>query len=166
MRSFLVRKRVCNTICGLNGARQRVRGWSCITAATVLQETTVGVCVCVRVCGRSVSSGCFVKVMYDILAPFATGSSPLLSYYHQVRTASDISISISSCVAARKACGVLQVITLNKEQKSCSACSGADSSNPHLLTAGGTWVSRRQTRCALPSSPFTLTTAWRTGVSV
>lgn len=40
-RSFLVRKRVCNTICSLNGARQRVRGWSCITTATVLQETTV-----------------------------------------------------------------------------------------------------------------------------
>lgn len=45
MRSFLVRKRVCNTIFSLNGARQRVRGWSCITTATVPQETTVGVCV-------------------------------------------------------------------------------------------------------------------------
>lgn len=159
MQSFLVRKRVCNTICSLNGARHRVRGWSCITTATVLQETTVGVCVCV--CGRSISSGCLVQVMYDIVAPFMTG----LSYYHQVRTASDISISILPCVAARKPCGVLQVITLNKEQKSCSACSGADSSNPHLLTAGGTWVSRRQTRSAMPSSPFTLTTAGRTGVS-
>ncbi|KAI4813204.1 hypothetical protein KUCAC02_024547, partial [Chaenocephalus aceratus] len=39
--SFLVRKRVCNTICGLNGAGQRVRGSSCITTATILQETTL-----------------------------------------------------------------------------------------------------------------------------
>lgn len=44
MWSFLVRKRVWNTICSLNGARQRVRGSSCITTATLLQQTTVGVC--------------------------------------------------------------------------------------------------------------------------
>lgn len=63
MGSFLFRKRVCNTICRLNGARQRVRGSSCITTATILQETTVGVC------HRSVSSCCFVPVMNDILTP-------------------------------------------------------------------------------------------------
>lgn len=61
--SFLVRKRVCNTICGLNGAGQRVRGSSCITTATILQETTVSVC------HRSVSNCCFVQVMNDILTP-------------------------------------------------------------------------------------------------
>lgn len=38
-------ERLCNTICSLNGARQRVRGWSRITTAAVLPETTVGVCV-------------------------------------------------------------------------------------------------------------------------
>lgn len=60
---FLLRKRACNTICGLNGARQRLRGSSCITTATVLKETTVGVCPC------SVSSCRFVQVMNDIPAP-------------------------------------------------------------------------------------------------
>lgn len=52
MRSFLVQKRVCNTICSLNGARQRVQGSSHISTATILQETTVGVC------HHSVSSCC------------------------------------------------------------------------------------------------------------
>ncbi len=63
MWSFLVRKRVCNTICSLNGARQRVRGSSCITTATILQETTVGVCHC------SVSRCSFLQVMNDSLTP-------------------------------------------------------------------------------------------------
>lgn len=45
MWSFLFRRRVCNTICRLNGARQSARGSSCITTATVLQEMTAGVCV-------------------------------------------------------------------------------------------------------------------------
>lgn len=35
-------ERLCNTICSLNGARQRVRGWSRITTATVLPETECG----------------------------------------------------------------------------------------------------------------------------
>lgn len=42
----LVRKRVCNTICSLNGTRQRVRRSPHITTATILQQQQC-VCVCV-----------------------------------------------------------------------------------------------------------------------
>lgn len=74
MWSFLVRKRVCNTICTLNGARQRVRGSPCITTAPILQETTVGVR------HGSVSSCRFVQVMNDILTP----CHPTSPYYQRI----------------------------------------------------------------------------------
>lgn len=61
---FWLPKRVCNTICSLNGARQRVRGLSHITTATILQQQQW---VC-SIAQFPVAAN-FVQIMNDFLIP-------------------------------------------------------------------------------------------------
>lgn len=96
-------------------------GSSRITTATVLQETTVGVC------RRSVSCCCLVRVMYDILTPCDLISPyyQRISYHHQDKTdvvkphKSQAFFTQDLSVEGRKPPSILQVIILNKEEKSC-----------------------------------------------